>query len=312
LQRVLSTTALLGLLIATAAAFAITEHLKLVKSPIYGTAVSKRLSPVCDCATRSARISVKLRHGDSVTVSILDASRQPVRILVVGKSVPRGTAVFHWGGAADAGGLAPDGVYHVQFHLAKAHRTILLPNPIVLDTHPPQVESVKTGLAAFSPDGDGRGDVERIHYRFDSPAHAVVYLYGQRVLGPTWAHGVRGTVAWHGRAGGERLPAGTYVLWLGGVDLAGNETPAADRRPVIVQIRYIRLTRKQIVARARSIAAIGVVTDARAYTWRLAGRTGTATGDVFRFRVPSKPGRYTLRVAEHGHHASAVVVVRKR
>jgi len=41
LQRVLTTVTLLGLLVATAAAFAITEHLKLIKSPVYGTLVSK-------------------------------------------------------------------------------------------------------------------------------------------------------------------------------------------------------------------------------------------------------------------------------
>ena len=66
LQRVLSTAALVGLLIATAAAFAITERLKLVKSPIFGTHVSKRISPTCGCARGKAGIRVTLRHGASV------------------------------------------------------------------------------------------------------------------------------------------------------------------------------------------------------------------------------------------------------
>ena len=42
LQRLLTTATLVGLLVATAAAFAITERLKLTKSPIYGTRVSRR------------------------------------------------------------------------------------------------------------------------------------------------------------------------------------------------------------------------------------------------------------------------------
>ena len=313
MQRVLSTAALVGLLIATAAAFAITERLKLVKSPIYGTQVANhgRFSPVCHCQTSRATIRIKLRHDDDVTASILDGSRKAVRILAVGRPLPPGTAVFHWGGASDTGGLAPDGVYHVQFHLAKAHRTILLPNRIVLDTTPPQVESVQTGRATFSPDGDGRADVERIHYRFDSPAHAVLYLYGGKVLGPTWSHSASGTVAWHGKLDGKPLPQGTYVLWIGGIDLAGNETPAADRRPVIVRVRYIELTRKQIAAPAGTIAAVGVVTDASGYTWHIGKRSGFATNDVFRFRLPTKSGRYTLRVEEAGHTASAAVVAEK-
>ena len=60
---------LLGLLLASAAAFAITEHLKLIKSPIYGPQVPKVFSPVAGKAV----ISFKLRHSDSVTVKIVDS-----------------------------------------------------------------------------------------------------------------------------------------------------------------------------------------------------------------------------------------------
>ena len=309
LQRVLSTVALLGLLIATAAAFAITERLKLVKSPIYGTQVAKRFSPVCGCARSTARISVVLRHGDSVTVSIVDARRDPVRILAVGRSLPRGRVVWHWDGTNDRGGRAPDGVYRVQIHLVRAHRTILLPNRIALDTHPPQVVHAATARASFSPDGDGRSDVLRISYEFDSPAHAVFYLNGKKVLGPTRSHQQKGAVTWRGRADGATLPQGTYVLWLGGVDLAGNATPVAERRPVFVRIRYIEPTRQRVVARAGAIAALGVVTDAKTYRWALAGRSGVHSGPVFRFRAPSRPGTYTLTLSERGHSATTTVVV---
>ena len=56
---------MLGLLIGTAAAFAITEKLKLEKSPITGTFVSSAFSPVCGCARDKANISVKFRHKDT-------------------------------------------------------------------------------------------------------------------------------------------------------------------------------------------------------------------------------------------------------
>ena len=69
MQRLLTTAILVGLLVATAAAFAITERLKLAKSPIYGTQISKTgFSPTCGCARGQANISIKLRRADNVTV----------------------------------------------------------------------------------------------------------------------------------------------------------------------------------------------------------------------------------------------------
>ena len=53
-QRWLALATIGGLLAATAAAFAITERLKLTPSPILGTRVSKTFSPICRCATGSA------------------------------------------------------------------------------------------------------------------------------------------------------------------------------------------------------------------------------------------------------------------
>ena len=70
MQRVLTTVTLLGLLVATAAAFAITEHLKLIRSPVFGTLVTKVFSPVCNCSTDTAAIRIRLRHPDRVTVTV--------------------------------------------------------------------------------------------------------------------------------------------------------------------------------------------------------------------------------------------------
>src|SRR5215469_7637818 len=78
---------LLGLLVATSAAFAITEHLKLEKSPIYGVKIySGRpgphavFSPVCGagCATRAANVGLTLRHTGRVTVTIVDSDGRQV------------------------------------------------------------------------------------------------------------------------------------------------------------------------------------------------------------------------------------------
>ena len=46
-----------ALLVATSAAFVVTEKLKLTRNPIVGPRVDKIFSPTCDCATDSATIA---------------------------------------------------------------------------------------------------------------------------------------------------------------------------------------------------------------------------------------------------------------
>jgi len=309
LQRVLSSAVLVGLLIATAAAFAITERLKLVKSPVYGTYVSKLISPVCGCAHGKARISVKLRQGDDVTVTIHDGGGHVVDTLSAGEYVPRGRAVFTWDGRTDAGTRAPDGSYQPEIHLSRQHRTILLPNRIVLDTHPPKVLDAGISRDTISPDHDYRGDSVKIHYRLNSPAHAVLYLGSQRLV-RTRGHQSRGTFSWLGLVDGTPLKAGTYTLELGGIDLAGNATPAGARRPLVVRIRYIQLARDVIRLRRTGVRfGVGIDTDAKRYTWKLNGRSGISSAPVLILHAPAKPGTYALVVAERGHTDRAKLIV---
>ena len=69
----------LALLGATAAAFAVTERLKLERSPVTGTRVDHVFSPVCECARDVAVISFRLRRPETVTVDILDKDGRSVR-----------------------------------------------------------------------------------------------------------------------------------------------------------------------------------------------------------------------------------------
>jgi hypothetical protein len=295
--------------VATAAAFAITERLKLVKSPIYGTVISPVFSPVCGCARGKAVISIKLRHGDHVTVSILDRSRHPLRTLAAGLRVPRGKSVFRWEGLTDFGDRAPQGAYRVQVHLDDQHRTILLPNVIRLDTTPPEVDGATPNRAQFSPDGDARADSVSIRYALSKPAHALVYLDDRRII-RTRSHEAAGTFVWSGKLGGSLLPAGTYTLSVGAVDLAGNVTPIAQRARVRVELRYITLANHHITGVVPGKRfEIGVSTDATSYQWRLGAREGVASAPVLRLRAPQQAGRYTLTVTEHGHSNAAAVIV---
>jgi flagellar hook assembly protein FlgD len=310
LLRFLSTATIVGLLIATAAAFAITERLKLMKSPITGTHVSSTFSPTCSCARGEANISVKLRHGDTVTVTIDDARRRPVRTLVVAERVPRGRTVFRWDGNTDAGTRAPDGVYLVQIHLDAQHRTILLPNRTVLDTVPPEIEAATPNRTQFSPDGDHQADSVAVHYALSERAHVLVSLDGTRIVRSRFQK-QKNAFTWNGIANGRLLPPGKYTLTVGAVDDAGNATPVARQAHVLVELRYIALANHRLtgVASGRRFE-LGVSTDAKRYGWRLGARHGFAQGPVLRLVPPKAPGTYRLTVTEHGHSDHATVVVR--
>jgi hypothetical protein len=310
LQRVLTTVTLLGLLVATAAAFAITEHLKLIKSPLFGPKVSRVLSPVCDCAQQTATIAIELRHPDRVTVSIVDSAGKKVDTIASGVRLPAHRShPFVWHGLTRAGTQAPDGIYRPEIHLAEARRTFLLTaNRIVLDSTAPKVLSASVGkrvlLVAL------RRSVA-IRYAFSEHAHAVVYLRGAVVvLGRRTRE--RSKVKWAGTFGGRPLRAGTYVLSVGARDAAGNETPAGERKQVTVTVRYVELTPRRVAVRPGARFTMHVETAAKRYTWRLGHQHGSRRRRLLPLHAPTTPGTYRLVVSEDGQATTAVVRVRAR
>jgi hypothetical protein len=318
LQRVLTTVTLLGLLVATAAAFAITEHLKLEKSPIYGTSIfSSRpgkpplFSPVCGpgCPTRAASVRLRLRRTGRVTITIVDSDHNKVATIAPDVLMQaKRPETFPWNGRTDTGALAPDGVYYPWVQLP--HRTFRFINKITVDTVPPKVLSaagVKRKPVLFA----GRGRSVAIRYAFSEKAHAVVYLNGRRVV---LGHQTRPSskIKWAGRANHKSLPPGRYVLSIGAVDLAGNETPASKRKDVTVTLRYVELTPERTTVRAGRPFKVHVETAARRYGWRLDHRHGSRRGRTLRLRAPTTPGTYRLVVTENGHTTTAVVKVRAK
>ena len=318
MQRVLTTVTLLGLLVATAAAFAITEHLKLEKSPISVTGIySLRpgtpalFSPVCGhgCRTRTAKIGLKLRHTGHVTVTIVDSDGHEVATIAPDVLVHAHVAqTFPWDGRTDAGAVAPDGVYYPVVQLPR-HKFKFI-NKITVDTVAPNVlkaARVKRKQVFFA----GRRRTVAIGYTFSEKAHAVIYLDGRKVvLGrqtrPT------GKIKWSGKLDFRPLPAGRYVLAIGAQDLAGNETPVGGRMDVPVVLRYVEVTPGRIAVRAGRHFTVHVETAARRYTWRLGQRHGGRRGKTLRLGAPSTPGTYRLVVTANGHATTAVVRVRAK
>ncbi len=312
MPRLLSTLLVVALLGGTAAAFAVTQGLKIEPSPILAPRIAKVFSPTCDCPTRVAAIQFKLRKPDRVRLEIVDGDGNVVRTLVSGQRLRRGTVRYTWNGRDDAGSFVGQGVYKPRVHLSAQHRTIDLPNEMHVDTTAPHVVSLAaTGSRqvplSISPDGDGRADRIRIAYKLSERAHAVLFVDGKRLVF-TRGQQPAGSISWNGKVGGKVAAPGPHVLTVAAQDIAGNVGPAQSLR---VGVRYVELARPVIQAKVRTRFGVRVLADATA-RWRFHGKTGTAKPGLLVLRAPAKPGRYPLVVSVGPHSARAIVVAEKR
>jgi flagellar hook capping protein FlgD len=289
-RRIAPAALVAALLVATSAAFVVTEKLKLTRNPIVGPSVDKIFSPVCDCGTDTASITFRLRKPDRVTVDVIDSKGDVVRELARRRPQGRAAVSYVWDGRDADGRVVDEGAYRPRVHLEQARRTIVMPNPIRVDVTAPRVVSFTARPLVISPDGDGRSDYARIRYRLSEPAVVELYVEGTRAIRKLGTR-PRGTMSWTGVAGGETLPEGLYTLRLVARDVAGNLGPRSGSRTV--RIRFLALGRDRIVTTPGSRFAI-------------LARPGTLS-----LRAPLRPGRHTLRVDANGHVERAAVIVRR-
>jgi flagellar hook assembly protein FlgD len=308
--RIASTVLVVALLAATAAAFALTQGLKLQKSPIFGTDVERVFSPICACDRGGgdrATIEFKLREADRIDVEIVDGDRV-VRTVERGRSYPRGPVTVEWDGRDDAGEVLPEGEYRPRVRLRDAHQTITLPNPIRIDVTPPTVQDVSVLPPVISPDGDGRADRLVVRYRLNEPGRGILFVDGkQRVL--TRFHRTDETIRWNGKVRGRVVQPGAYTVQVTAFDPAGNLAEPAP--PVQVTLRYVALGRNRITVAAGSRFAVRVSSDAARVRWSLGGRSGSAPPGTLRLRAPLQKGQFTLTVTANGRAARAAVFVRE-
>jgi hypothetical protein len=300
LGRFLPAVLVVGLLGGSAAAFAVTERLKLERSPVTHTRVGKFVS--CESGRR-VLISFRVRHGDRLSLAIVNSKDEVVRALIASHSVHRGRQTYTWNGRDDADKCVSDGTYKPQVHLAGAHRTIVLPNPIDVDTKAPHIALVRTNLQVVSPDGDTRRDYLKVFFRTTEPARAVLFANGHRVVKQKSFKA--SSLQW-GRRNGMPTKPGLYLLYLRAIDQAGN--PGPRTRVFTLRIRFIELARHLIHARAGGRIAVQVSTDARFYNWRIGSRHGRVSARRL-VLAAGAPGRYKLVVSERGPKARATVVV---
>ena len=199
LPQLLIVLALLG---ATAAAFAFTERVKLERSPITGTKVDRVFSPVCECARNVAVISFVLRRRGTVTVDMLDSDGRRVRRLVRDREEPKGRVAYTWDGRNDLEQIVDEGVYRPRVELEERGRTIVLPNPIRVDTTAPRIRLLGVRPQVFSPDGDGRRDRVTARYETDELARAMMLVDGRRRVLSKF-RSTEGQLIWFGRVNGQ-------------------------------------------------------------------------------------------------------------
>ena len=296
----------LALLGATAAAFAVTERLKLERSPITGTKVDRVFSPVCECARDLSVISFVLRRRETLTLDILDRNGRSIRTVVRNRRESAGRVSYTWDGRDNADRVVAEGVYRPRVRLRRNGRTIVLPNPIRVDTTAPLITLVRVIPRVFSPDGDGRRDRVTATYRIDERAGAVMLVDGRQRVQSKFRR-QQGNLVWFGRVNGRTVGPGVYEIRLRAADRAGNRSMRT--RAVPVRVRFVELSRERIEAVAGKRFSVRVLTDASSYGWLFAGKRGVGRRAVLVLRAPETPGSYSLYVTVGGRAARAAVDV---
>ncbi len=240
--------AFVALVIATVAAFFVTQHLK-VSTPLiqYRPApVPNTINPVYGglCPLRGGkgvvtlwsykrmRISFYLQNrSDNVTVQIVDRDGTPVRTIgnnVFMRAHPPQRHPFTWNGRVANGSIAPAGTYYVKVSLLHEARSLIISNstaalPVTVETTRPHVRV--TGVTPASISSGSRAPVT-IHYTGTDTLRPRILIYrvtaGRSQQVKSYAATTKsGASTWDGTvAGGRPAPPGTYVVAVRLIDKA--------------------------------------------------------------------------------------------
>ena len=320
MRRVAITALVVGLLVGTTAAFAITQALKLERSPIKAPRFSRAFSPTCDCPQSSARLAFQLRRADSLDIGVVDKDGEEVRQLEDGVRHPVGTVALRWDGRDGAEAVVPDGLYRLRVHLDDDRRTIVIPNRIRVDTKAPRIQVVGLEPQVISPDGDGVRDFMTVRARVSERALPVVLIDGAPADRGRWADRGRTSFRWPGTVRGKALASGRYQFALQARDAAGNVS--APTTSASVRIRFVEVVPSRLKARRGGVLRFHVETDASEFRVRLFRRgdrqdpllSAHADSPTLAVPLPRRipAGRYVLRVTAAGHDEDVPVRVRAR
>ncbi|HWC86579.1 MAG TPA: N,N-dimethylformamidase beta subunit family domain-containing protein [Solirubrobacteraceae bacterium] len=342
-MRRLPVVAFAALVVATIAAFFITQHLK-ASGPLI--VVWSRPPPFSNdgdgCRNRTS-ITFNLQHrSDSVSVFVLDSDGNIVRTVASGLEMQRPAAhrrvrrTFSWYGREDNGQLAPNGTYYFRIALAAQGRKVELTQyPIVVDTVPPRL--VVTSVSPSQLPAPG-GAPATVHFTGSNGRGGYLVIYRTGLGGPPKVvdarripfsarstHGY--TKTWNGLVHGRPAPAGTYVMALKVTDRAcvTGTFPAylppqeGTTAHAGVTVSYLAAEPTLDPVAAGAVATVGVAADGQRYHWALrqvgakskpmAHGSGTATS--LRVRLPRRSaGLYELAIRAGGRRTEVPLVAR--
>jgi hypothetical protein len=229
LPRLAVTVVLLALLAATTTAFVLTEALKLERAPISRPRFNPVFSPGCACRHRTARLPIGLKEAETIDATIVDSDGVEVKSLAAASPREPGRIVLVWDGTDDQSRTVPDGTYRLRLRFERSDRSILVPNPIRVDTQAPTLEL--TGVTPRAPDP---GEVITVAARSSERARLLVYANGKRAARGRFGDPGVLRLAWSGTARGRPLPPGQYAVTLAAQDRAGNVSEQSAPVPVLL------------------------------------------------------------------------------
>lgn len=329
-----------ALVLATVAAFFVTQHLKSTTPVIAGISHPNAFSPHagnCKPEQRDTHISFYLLHrADDVDVYVVDASESIVSTIALNhhmrKGVRRPDGVFVWNGQEDDGRFAPDGTYHFRVGLRNQGRTIDLTGyPILLRSVAPHPVITRVDNQLL-PNG---GAQAAIHYSGNQGHDAIVRAYRTDLnpAKPRLVHSFRtsgkASVAhWDGRVVGRAAPAGVYLMGLAVRDRACNTGYFPSLLPPLrgstrhagVSVRYLAAEPPRDPVPAGSAAVVYVDSRQRPYRWALrragarrAASSGSGSAFKLALRIPHGPaGLFSLAIRSGANRTEVPIAVHAR
>jgi hypothetical protein len=320
------------LVVATVAAFFVTQRLKRSAPVIRHVMLPLYISPNGDGRKDTAVIRFRLpKADDRVTVSMVDANGDEVRRLA-DRRLGKGRHRFVWNGRDSSAAILPDGFYYLRVVLGGQGRGTIARRGIHLVTAKP-----KPKLLSVAPAHLRAGAPQPVTIRFSGPSKpapvfSVYRTDGGRARLVQRFTGSPGSASgtWNARLGGRPAPPGTYAFavtvenraLVAGSAPAQLPPDAASAQPHTgVTVDGLVATAPLDSVRAGAGADVTVGGATGRVRWALTAlgggralRRGVGQAPVLRVGVPrsAHTGMYMARLAARVGGARVPVLIRGR
>ena len=319
-----------ALALAGAGAFLLAAQLKAAPPTIERLDRLFTFSPNGDGRKDVQEIGFRLKIDDRVSVDVIDADGGRVRRLAEELDTSGGRKVFvRWDGRTDSGRRARDGFYRIRITLRREGRSVVAPQPFLLDTRPPRPAAIVESPPITAP---GKPVTFRIRGAGPQASPRIRVLRTDvdppRAVRTFEASPDDKRLQWDGRLDdGSVAPPGTYLITVFSRDDAGNEGSGVrlpPRRGAIpgnpgVTVRALAVQPPVRPVLAGRPAVFRVDARGRKYRWNLR-RLGSPnpvksnrrpkTDTQLAFRAPEgRSGVYLLEVRSGGAVTRVPLVV---